>query len=84
MCLEMHRHFFGMSIVLSMAPLLSLCHNDQNEVKHDISGHGMLLVPALLSYDANCIISSTILFIETSCDMSLMTLNGTTLFVLSR
>ena len=50
--------------VLSMAPLYSLGHNDQNEVKHDFFNHVMPLVPALLSCDSNCIINGTISFIR--------------------
>ena len=33
----MSRHIFGMQMVLSMVPLLSVDQNDQNEVKH-VSG----------------------------------------------
>ena len=51
----MSEHIFVMSMVLSMAPLHSLDHNDQNNVKNV-----MPLVPALLSCDANCIINGTI------------------------
>ena len=42
MCLDMSRqyqtmsrHISGLSMLLSMAPLHLLGHNDQNEVKHD-------------------------------------------------
>ena len=49
-------------MVLSMAPLHSLCHNDQNEVKHDFVSHVMPLVPGLLSCDAKCISNGIILF----------------------
>ena len=31
----MSRHISGMSMVLSIIPLYSLVHYDQNEVKHD-------------------------------------------------
>ena len=58
----MSRHIFGMPMLLPMAPLHLLSHNDQNEVKPYFLNHGMPLVLALLSY--NCIISSTILFIR--------------------
>ena len=51
-------------MVLPMASLHLAVHNDQNELKHDILGHRMPLVPALLSCDAICIISGTILFIR--------------------
>ena len=49
-------------MVLSMAPLHLLGHNDQNEVKHDFFSHMMPWVPALLPGDANCIINGTIFF----------------------
>ena len=46
----MSRHIFGMPMLLPMAPLHLLSHNDQNEVKPDFLIHGMSLVLALLSY----------------------------------
>ena len=52
------------AIVLSMATLYSLGHNNQNEVKQDFFSHIMPLAPALLSCDANCITNGTIFFIR--------------------
>ena len=60
--LDMSRHILGMAMVLSMAPLHSLGHNDQNDVKHYFFSHVMPLVPALLSCGAKCITSGIILF----------------------
>ena len=42
-------HIFVMPMVLSMASLHSLGHNNQNEVKNDFFSHLMPLVPAPFS-----------------------------------
>ena len=47
------RHIFVMPMALSIAPLHSLNHNDQNNMKHGVFSYVMQLVPALLSCDAN-------------------------------
>ena len=49
-------------MVLPMAPLHSLGHNDQNEVKHDFFSHMMPLTPELLQCDPNYIINGIIVF----------------------
>ena len=59
-CLDMSKQCLDISVmpmVLSMAPLHSLGHNDQNEVKHDFFNHVVPIEPTLLSCGANCIIN---------------------------
>ena len=43
---------FFMLIVLSIAPLLSLGEDNQNEVQHVFSGHVMLLALVLVLHNA--------------------------------
>ena len=52
MYLQMSRHIFVIPIVLSMAPLHSLSHNDQNKVKHDVFSTVIPFVPEV-PCDAN-------------------------------
>ena len=53
-----------MPMGLSMVPLHSLGHNDQNEVKHNFFSHLIPLVSPLLPCFATCIISGIILLIR--------------------
>ena len=66
-CLNMSKQCLDVSLrsqLLSVAPLHSLGHNDQNEVTQDFFTHMMPLAPALLSCDANCFINSTIFSLD--------------------
>ena len=58
--LTISRPIFMMPMVLSMAILHSLGHNDQNDMKHLLFSQLIPLLPALLSKDANCIINGII------------------------
>ena len=49
-----------MPMVLSVAPLHSLGHNDQTEVKHDVFSHLIPLVPTLLSFDTKCTVGISV------------------------
>ena len=57
-------HSFVMPMMLSMAPLHSLGHSHQNEVKHDFFSPVIPLAEALLLGDANCIINGTIFSLD--------------------
>ena len=59
----MSTYIFVMLMVFLIESLHSLDYNDQNEVKHYFFTHWMLLAPALLSCNFNCISNCTILFI---------------------
>ena len=61
---KMSIHIFVMQMVLSMAKLHLVGHSNQNEVKHDFFSHMRPLLLALLSCDANCIITGTMLLIR--------------------
>ena len=45
-----------------MAPLHSLCPDDQNEMQHGFFGHVMTLVSALISHDSTDAINGTTAF----------------------
>ena len=53
-----------MLMALSVAPLNSLGHDDQNEVQHDHLGHVMPLTPTLASSNADGVINDIIAFIR--------------------
>ena len=65
-CLDMPKQclVIVIAMVLLMAPLHSLNHNNENQVKHDFFSNVMLLVSVLLSCDANCIMIGIIVFIR--------------------
>ena len=64
MYLELSRHIIVMPVVLSMAQLNLLGHNDQIKEIYDFLNHVMSLVPVVLKCDAKCIINDSILCIR--------------------
>ena len=48
----------------SMAALHFLGQDDENEVKHDISGHVIPLAPVSVSHNATSIVNGTIAFLK--------------------
>ena len=48
---------------MSVAPLVSIGLDDQNEVQHDFLDHVTPLAPALTSHDTDSIFSETITFL---------------------